>query len=47
MSRFRNLLVHGYWNVDDEQIYRIIQNDLADLDDYLQSIEVYLEKKNG
>lgn len=46
MSRFRNLLVHGYWKVDDEQIHRIIQNDLGDLDDYLQSVQTYLEKKN-
>lgn len=31
MARFRNLLVHVYWKVDYEQIYDIIQDQLADL----------------
>ncbi len=32
MARFRNLIVHLYWQVDDRRVYQVIQNDLADLD---------------
>ena len=31
MARFRNLLVHVYFHVDDEQLYEIINHSLDDL----------------
>lgn len=31
MARFRNMLVHVYWKVDYEQVYRILQENLSDL----------------
>ncbi len=31
MARFRNLLVHVYWKVDDEQVYDIVHDQLDDL----------------
>ncbi|MGE5342514.1 MAG: type VII toxin-antitoxin system HepT family RNase toxin [Candidatus Omnitrophota bacterium] len=31
MARFRNMLVHMYWNVDFEMVFEIIQNNLNDL----------------
>ena len=34
MARFRNLLVHLYWNVDYGQVYDILQSDLNDLEDF-------------
>jgi len=34
MARFRNLLVHLYWQVDDRRVYQIIHGDLGDLDVY-------------
>jgi len=30
MARFRNLLVHRYWMVDDRQVYRILREELGD-----------------
>lgn len=42
MARFRNLLVHLYWNVDDREVHRVIRENLVDLDDYLEAIRVYL-----
>lgn len=30
MARFRNLLVHIYWEIDSERVYDVIQNDLDD-----------------
>jgi uncharacterized protein YutE (UPF0331/DUF86 family) len=34
MARFRNLLVHLYWNVDYGQVYDILSNDLEDLEEF-------------
>ena len=38
MARFRNLLVHLYWKVDNQRVYEIIQKNLNDLDDFRQQI---------
>ena len=42
MARFRNLLVHLYWKVEDAEVYRIIREELGDFDRYLASIGRYL-----
>jgi uncharacterized protein YutE (UPF0331/DUF86 family) len=34
MARFRNLLVHLYWNVDYGQVYDILSNNLEDLETF-------------
>ena len=38
MARFRNLLVHVYYHVDDEQLYEIISKHLGDLRRFCNSI---------
>ena len=38
MARFRNRLVHIYWDVDDEQVFEIIKNDLGDFKIFLNYI---------
>jgi uncharacterized protein YutE (UPF0331/DUF86 family) len=38
MSRFRNLLVHVYGQVDNRLVYRVIQEDLDDLDAFQQAL---------
>ena len=47
MARFRNLLVHLYWRVEDAEIYRVIQEDLGDLETYLVSIGRFLKASLG
>ncbi len=42
MARFRNLLVHVYWKVDNQRVYQIIQNDLGDLDSFRQQVSAWL-----
>lgn len=42
MARFRNLLVHLYWKVDDREVHRVIREDLGDFDRYLESLGRYL-----
>ena len=38
MARFRNRLVHIYWDVDDGMIYRIITKDVRDIEEFLNHI---------
>lgn len=42
MTRFRNLLVHLYAPVDDAEVYRVLRENLGDLDEYLASIGRFL-----
>ncbi|MBI5681886.1 MAG: DUF86 domain-containing protein [Deltaproteobacteria bacterium] len=45
MARFRNLLVHIYWEVDNKRVYEIIKRDLADTEEFLKKIGQYLQNK--
>jgi uncharacterized protein YutE (UPF0331/DUF86 family) len=38
---------HLYWKVDDAEIYRVIREDLSDLDEYLASLGRYLRADLG
>jgi len=42
MARFRNLLVHPYWKVDNARVYRTIREELGDYESYLAAIGRYL-----
>lgn len=46
MARFRNRLVHIYWNLDDELIYTIICENLKDIEQFLEIISSLLSKNN-
>jgi len=39
MAKFRNLLVHLYWQVDNKKVYHILKEDIQDLRTYLRGIE--------
>ena len=43
MARFRNLLVHLYWRVDDREVFRVASEHLGDFEEYLQSVGRYLK----
>ena len=38
MSRFRNILVHRYWEIEDKKILEYARNNLEDFDRFLESI---------
>jgi len=38
MARFRNMLVHVYWDVDYERVYTILQDNLDDLRAFVRAI---------
>lgn len=42
MARFRNLIVHLYWRVDNRRVYQIIHANLDDLDAFRQKVLAWL-----
>ncbi|NYE58614.1 type VII toxin-antitoxin system HepT family RNase toxin [Carboxydothermus ferrireducens] len=42
MAKFRNRIVHFYDEVDDIEVYRILQNNLGDFDSFIQQINKLL-----
>jgi len=45
MARFRNRLVHIYWEVDDELVYSILGEHIKDMERFTESIMVFLSGK--
>lgn len=43
MAKFRNRLVHLYWELDDRQLYDILQTRLVDFKKFLDSLAKFLE----
>ncbi|AIS31802.1 type VII toxin-antitoxin system HepT family RNase toxin [Methanobacterium formicicum] len=44
MARFRNRLVHIYWEVDDEMVYEILNQDINDIRTFLKAYLEFLNK---
>ncbi len=42
MAKFRNRLVHIYWEVNDEQLYEILQTRLGDFNRFLDAMTTFL-----
>ena len=38
MAKFRNLLVHLYWKVDDYRVYEILQKNLQDFKEFIKQV---------
>lgn len=45
MARFRNRIVHLYWNVDLDLVYEYLTARVGDFDAYLVEVEAYLGRK--
>lgn len=45
MARFRNRLVHIYWEVDNNELHRIIQSRLKDINKFLKKIGAFIGLK--
>ena len=43
MARFRNMLVHIYWEIDDEKIFDILSYDIVDFENYNKEIVHFME----
>ncbi len=46
MVKFRNRLVHLYWEVTRDEVFKIIQNNLKDIEEFVQHIATFLEKNH-
>ncbi|KYO66951.1 type VII toxin-antitoxin system HepT family RNase toxin [Thermovenabulum gondwanense] len=46
MAKFRNRLVHIYWDIDIKKVYDIIQNNLEDFERFAQIIIEEMDKEN-
>ncbi len=44
MAKFRNRLVHIYWEVDDEAIYEILKEDIQDIQEFVDIFMRFLSK---
>ena len=44
MARFRNVLVHIYWKVDDKKVYEIMKKDISDLEVFIKEVKKYVGK---
>ena len=42
MAKFRNLIVHLYWKVDNKEVYNILKNNLDDFDANQKVLREYL-----
>lgn len=45
MAKFRNRLVHVYWDMDEKYIYKIIQENISDFDKFIKIIADYISKQ--
>jgi uncharacterized protein YutE (UPF0331/DUF86 family) len=44
MARFRNLIIHLYWRIDNERVYQILTENLDDIDQFLITVGRFLKK---
>jgi uncharacterized protein YutE (UPF0331/DUF86 family) len=47
MARVRNRLVHLYWKIDNERVWQILNDDLGDLEAYLDAIGALVERERS
>jgi uncharacterized protein YutE (UPF0331/DUF86 family) len=46
MGKFRNRLVHLYWEVDDRQVHQLVCSRTRDFDKFINAMATYLELSN-
>lgn len=44
MKGFRNILVHGYSQIDDERVYEILTNDIKDVIEFKEAVIEFLRR---
>jgi len=44
MKGFRNILVHGYSQIDDERVYEILTNDIEDVIEFKEAVIEFLRR---
>lgn len=44
MAKFRNLLVHLYWKVDDRKVFQILKRNIQDIREYIKEIKNLIDE---
>lgn len=44
LAGLRNLLVHLYWDVDDQMLYDAIRGELTDFDSFVRYVMAFLDR---
>ncbi len=44
MAKFRNLLVHRYWTIDNARVYDIITQDISAVGEYVKEVDAYIRQ---
>lgn len=47
MTKFRNRIVHLYWDIDDRMVLEILRKHSSDFAEYREAILHYLKERNG
>lgn len=47
MAKFRNRLVHLYWELNAEIVYQILQDHISDFDQFIKSVVEYLKERGS
>lgn len=47
LAGFRNVLVHIYWQLDLDQVYGVLQNDLETLKSFLREVKMLLDQDSS
>lgn len=44
MAKFRNMLVHIYWKIDDKKVYEIMKKNILDLEEFVEEVRNYVSR---
>lgn len=46
MAKFRNVLVHRYINIENERLFKLMENETHDFKEFIRQILSYMENVN-
>ena len=47
MVKFRNMLVHLYWKIENDRLYKYLNENLSDFEAFKEAIRKYLKKSSS
>jgi uncharacterized protein YutE (UPF0331/DUF86 family) len=47
MVKFRNMLVHLYWKIENDRLYKYLKENLGDFEAFKEAIRKYLKKSSS
>jgi len=47
MVKFRNMLVHLYWKIENDRLYQYLRENLGDFEAFQEAVRKYLKKSSS